>query len=90
MNFEHIMHDAEKFPLSIHLGFTPQTESPQANRTADIGEHWLHDCESLAVAASPLRGIDLLFHLLRIGLRSICCATREKYYLARERALGMT
>ena len=69
------MHDAEKLSLRVHVALSPQTESPKPERAADVGKHQLHDAEPPAVAASPLRGVDLLFHLLRIGLRSICCAT---------------
>ena len=84
------MHDAEKFPLSVNLDLAPQTESPQPQRAADVGKDRFDNAESSAVLASTLRGIDLLFHLVRVGLRRIGCPTREEHHLSRQRALRVT
>jgi hypothetical protein len=84
------MHHTENLPLSVNLDFASQTESPQPQGTTDVGKDGLDNTESLAVSASSLRGVDFLFHLLRVAFRCIGCATREKYHLARQRALGVT
>src|SRR5262249_4306273 len=84
------MHDAEKLPLRVHLALSPQTESPKPEHAADVGKHRLHDAEPPTVAASPLRGVDLLFHLLRIGLRLGPPPACTKHHLPPLRPLART
>src|SRR3989338_2662277 len=74
----------------VHYELINKYGVPRIERAADVSKDRFDDTESLTISASPLRGIDLLFHLLRVGLRRIGGPAREEHHLPRQRALRMT
>jgi hypothetical protein len=62
VNFFHVVNHAEEIPLAIDLGSASQSETIQAQRTADIGKDGFHRTHPHTIDKSPCSRVYFMFH----------------------------
>ena len=65
------MNQTVKHPLDVDLDPTSQREPVHPLACANVAEDRLYNPQPLAVNTTPLRGVDLLFHLIRNAARTL-------------------
>ena len=62
-----VVYEAKHHPLSVDLGSPTVREAFESGHVADIGEHRIHDPQTLGVLVASLIRVDLALHLLGVG-----------------------
>ena len=76
--FLDVVHQAVKFPLRIHLRFSPEGEAVKLLVVPQVAKHGFYCSEAPAIACTPFRAVDTLPHLVGVAFL-ICFAVQERH-----------